>query len=93
MSRPLKRCGPIASHWRNGGNLTEACGEKGRKTIVQGKSHVNFVESNGKLYFATHIGYYSLIDGMDFYSICFNAVVTICVISVSMFSVNGAGRA
>ncbi|MCP4454588.1 MAG: hypothetical protein GY809_24280, partial [Planctomycetes bacterium] len=47
------------------GDLTEACGEKGAKTIVQGKSHVNFVESKGKLYFATHIGYYSLIDGME----------------------------
>jgi len=38
---------------------------KGLKTIVQGKSHVNFVESNGKLYFATHVGYYSIIDGME----------------------------
>ncbi len=47
------------------GDLTEACGEKGLKAIVQGKSHVNFVESNGKLYFATHIGYYSIIDGME----------------------------
>jgi len=47
------------------GDLTEACGEKGTKAIVQGKSHVNFVEAKGKLYFATHIGYYSLIDGME----------------------------
>jgi hypothetical protein len=47
------------------GDLTEACGEKDQKTVVQGKSHVNFVESNGKLYFATHIGYYSIIDGME----------------------------
>jgi len=47
------------------GDLTEGCGEKGLKTIVQGKSHVNFVESGGKLYFATHIGYYSIIDGME----------------------------
>jgi hypothetical protein len=47
------------------GDLTEACGEKGQKTIVQGKSHVNFVESGGRLYFATHIGYYSIIDGME----------------------------
>jgi hypothetical protein len=47
------------------GDLTEACGEKGQNTIVQGKSHVNFVEANGKLYFATHIGYYSIIDGME----------------------------
>ncbi len=47
------------------GDLTEACGEKGKKTIVQGKSHVNFVECDGKLYFATHVGYYSIIDGME----------------------------
>lgn len=47
------------------GDLTEACGEKGLKTIAQGKSHVNFVESDGKLYFATHVGYYSIIDGME----------------------------
>ncbi|MBN2270919.1 MAG: hypothetical protein JXN61_09915, partial [Sedimentisphaerales bacterium] len=47
------------------GDLTAACGEKGAKTIAQGKSHVNFVESKGKLYFSTHVGYYSIIDGME----------------------------
>ena len=47
------------------GDLTELCGEKGLKAIVQGKSHVKFVEAKGKLYFATHIGYYSMIDGME----------------------------
>lgn len=47
------------------GDITEACGEKGQKSIVQGKSHVQFVEAGGKLYFATHIGYYSIIDGME----------------------------
>lgn len=47
------------------GDLTEACGEKGKNVVSQGKSHVNFVESNGKLYFATHLGYYSIIDGME----------------------------
>lgn len=47
------------------GDLTELCGEKGLKAIVQGKSHVKFVEANGKLYFATHIGYYSMVDGME----------------------------
>ena len=49
----------------NLGDLTEASGEKGRRSIAQGKSHVNFVESDGKLYFATHIGYYSIVDGME----------------------------
>lgn len=47
------------------GDLTEACGEGGKKTIPQGKSHVNFVEARGKLYFSTHVGYYSIIDGME----------------------------
>lgn len=56
---------PQANRIQHLGDLTEACGEKGAKTIVQGKSHVNFVECKGKLYFATHIGFYSLIDGME----------------------------
>lgn len=47
------------------GDLSEICGEKGMKVVAQGKSHVNFIESNGKLYFATHLGYYSIIDGME----------------------------
>lgn len=47
------------------GDLTEICGEKGLKVVAQGKSHVNFIESNGKLYFSTHLGYYSIIDGME----------------------------
>jgi hypothetical protein len=47
------------------GDLNEACGEKDANAIAQGKSHVNFVESNGKLYFATHVGYYSTSDGME----------------------------
>lgn len=46
------------------GDLTEACGEKGLNAVAQGKSHVNFIESKGKLYFATHVGYYSTIDGI-----------------------------
>ncbi len=45
------------------GDLTEACGEKGMNAVAQGKSHVNFIESKGKLYFATHVGYYQNIDG------------------------------
>ncbi|MEX2232864.1 MAG: hypothetical protein WD824_11925 [Cyclobacteriaceae bacterium] len=46
-------------------DLTEICGEKGRKAIPQGKSHVNFYERDGKLYFATHVGVYEMIDGME----------------------------
>ncbi len=47
------------------GDLTEACGEQDKKAIVQGKSHVNFVECQGKLYFATHVGFYSIVEGME----------------------------
>ena len=46
-------------------DLTAVCGEKGKGTIPQGKSHVRFYESRGKLYFATHLGYYEMIDGME----------------------------
>ena len=56
---------PVTGAIRHLGDLTEACGEKGSKAVSQGKSHVNFVEANRKLYFATHIGYYSIIDGME----------------------------
>ncbi len=51
------------------GDITAACGEKDKKTIVQGKSHVNFVEMNGKLYFSTHLGYYSIIEGKETWGI------------------------
>lgn len=47
------------------GDLTEASGEKGMNALSQGKSHVSFVEHQGKLYFTTHIGYYSIIRGME----------------------------
>ncbi|HPI74130.1 MAG TPA: hypothetical protein PK843_17085 [bacterium] len=46
-------------------DLSEICNEKGMRVVAQGKSHVNFYEYNGKLYFATHLGYYSIIDGME----------------------------
>ncbi|MCG8308368.1 MAG: hypothetical protein MI975_13325 [Cytophagales bacterium] len=44
-------------------DLTEICGERG--AIPQGKSHVRFYERRGKLYFATHVGYYEMIEGME----------------------------
>lgn len=56
---------PKSRKIRHVGDLTEACGEKGLKAIPQGKSHVNFVEANGKLYFASHVGVYTIIDGME----------------------------
>ena len=47
------------------GDLTEMCGEKDRRTVPQGKSHVLFYEYQGKLYFSTHAGYYNMVDGME----------------------------
>ena len=47
------------------GDLTEAAGEKGRKAVPQGKSHVKFLEHKGKLYFATHLGYYRREGGKE----------------------------
>lgn len=47
------------------GDLTEICGEKGLKAVPQGKSHVRFCECRGKLYFATHAGYYNSVDGTE----------------------------
>lgn len=46
-------------------DLTEICGEKDQKAVPQGKSHVRFYENKGKLYFATHVGWYEIIDGME----------------------------
>ena len=40
------------------GDFSEIVGEAGSKTIPQGKSHSPYYEYNGKLYFATHYGYY-----------------------------------
>jgi hypothetical protein len=56
---------PATDKIRHLGDLTEASGEKGLKAIPQGKSHVNFVEWNGKLYFASHLGYYSTVNGQE----------------------------
>ena len=46
-------------------DLSEAVGEKDKKYISQGKSHVEFYEHDGKLFFATHVGYYEMIDGSE----------------------------
>ena len=44
-------------------DLSEALGEKGQNYISQGKSHTEFFEHDNKLFFATHVGYYEMIDG------------------------------
>ena len=56
---------PATGRIRHLGDLTEACGEQGLKAIPQGKSHVTFVESDGKLYFATHMAYYNPLETAD----------------------------
>lgn len=47
------------------GDLNAASGEATLNALPQGKSHVSFAEANGKLYFATHMGYYSSLNGME----------------------------
>lgn len=56
---------PARDEVKHLGDLTQAVGEKGRKTIPQGKVHVNLYEHAGKLYFATHLGYYRVVDGKE----------------------------
>ncbi|HCC53023.1 MAG TPA: hypothetical protein DEQ30_14055 [Porphyromonadaceae bacterium] len=46
-------------------DLSDALGEKEAKYIAQGKSHVEFYEHDGKLFFATHVGYYEMIEGSE----------------------------
>jgi hypothetical protein len=61
----MYRFDPPTRQIKHLGDLTEACGEKAMKAVAQGKSHVNFVECQGRLYFATHIGYYAKVDGRE----------------------------
>ncbi|MEO6828758.1 MAG: hypothetical protein ABI164_03040 [Acidobacteriaceae bacterium] len=46
-------------------NLNDVTGQGNTKAVAQGKSHVNFVEANGKLYFSTHLGYYEHSEGVE----------------------------
>ena len=56
---------PLADHIEHLGDLTEAAGESGRKTIVQGKCHTVPLECEGKVYLGTHCGYYGTVDGTE----------------------------
>lgn len=48
------------------GDLTMACGEVPCENVSQGKIHCKIVEgADGLLYFATHVGYYTLSDGTE----------------------------
>ena len=56
---------PSADKITHVGDLTEACGEADLNAIVQGKSHSELYECDGKLYISTHVGFYEMIDGME----------------------------
>jgi len=56
---------PSTGQVRRLGDLTEVSGEKGLRAVPQGKSHVPFFEHAGKLYFATHLGYYNTEGGKE----------------------------
>src|SRR5260370_37092386 len=45
--------------------LSDAVGEGKIKAVAQGKSHVDFFEDTGKLYFSTHLGYYNQVAGVE----------------------------
>lgn len=46
-------------------DLNTATGQGDVKAVAQGKSHVNFIERDGKLYFSTHLGYYNRDTGVE----------------------------
>lgn len=46
-------------------NLNDIVGQDHEKAVVQGKSHVNFIQSGDKLYFSTHLGYYNDEHGLE----------------------------
>jgi hypothetical protein len=46
-------------------DLSDILGEKEARYIAQGKSHVEFYENESKLFFATHVGYYEMINGSE----------------------------
>lgn len=46
-------------------DLSDALGEKEKNYIAQGKSHTEFFERDGRLYFSTHVGYYEMINGAE----------------------------
>lgn len=44
-------------------DLNNAVGQGKARAVAQGKSHVNFIQDNGKLYLSTHLGYYKHAKG------------------------------
>lgn len=61
----IYRYNPLSDQTEFLADLTEVCGEQPGKAIPQGKSHSRLYEWEGKLYIATHVGYYEIIDGIE----------------------------
>src|ERR1700754_2543692 len=55
---------PKTKEIKNISSLNDAVGQTG-KFVVQGKSHVSFVQDGDKLYFSTHLGYYNHVEGVE----------------------------
>src|SRR5437773_2624069 len=64
-SAQMYRYDPAADAITHLADLTQAAGEGNLNAVVQGKVHVDFHELNGKLYFATHLGFYQTIDNRE----------------------------
>lgn len=47
------------------GDIGEIVGEAGKKSIPQGKSHTPYFEMSGKMYQATHYGFFGGVDGKE----------------------------
>jgi hypothetical protein len=61
----MYRYDPVADAITHLADLTDVAGEKNLDAVVQGKVHVDFHELDGKLYFATHLGFYQTVDGRE----------------------------
>jgi hypothetical protein len=61
----MYRYDPSSGEIAHLGDLGEASRETGRKAIPQGKCHTRLTEAGGKLYFATHLSYYTIKDGRE----------------------------
>ena len=46
-------------------DLGAVTGETGKKSLPQGKSHTPIIEADGKIYFATHYGFYQGNEGKE----------------------------
>ena len=56
---------PVLKKIKHLSDIGEVVGENSKKAVPQGKGHVNFYEHKGKLYSATHVGFYKPRSGED----------------------------